>query len=140
MSNVSKLKKDVGAGNLGNKSATEILPPDWRHLPFFAYSALIIGSFGEVSNSQNIQVAHKCIPSDQEGSYQWMRKEIDLIKKINKKASSCHHVIVYSDLPGAEHSKDHYLKKIKNFLTDSKQNGGKRKIDMYIYYIYDTFT
>ena len=123
---MSKLKKDVCSGDLGNTSATEILTPDWRHLPFVAYSALIIGSFGEVPDSQIIQVAHKLIPSDQEGSNQWMTKEIDLIKNMNKSSSHCRHVLVCSERPRAENSKDYYLEKIKNFLTDSKQNGGKR--------------
>ena len=68
------------------------------------------------------------VPSDQEGSNQWMKKEIDLIKKMSKKASRCHHVFVYSELPRAEHSKYNYLEKIRNFLTNCKQDGGKRDI------------
>ena len=79
-------------------------------------------------DSQTIQVAHKLIPSDQEGSNQWMKKEIDLIKKMSKKASRCRHVFVYSELPRAEHSKYYYLEKIRNFLTNCKQDGGKRDI------------
>ena len=125
---MSKLKKDVCSGDLGNNSATEILTPDWRHLPFVAYSALIIGSFGKVPDSQIIQVAHKLIPSDQEGSNQWMTKEIELIKELHEKIPRCNHVLVCSDHPGSEHSKDYYLEKIRNFLTNCKQDIGKRDI------------
>ena len=96
---------------------------------------LIIGSIGEVSDFKTIQVAHKIIPSNQEGSNQWMKKEIDLIREMDEKNPYCHHVLVCSDLPGNEHSKDYYLEKIRNFLTDCKQNGGKRDI----FYIDDTY-
>ena len=128
-SQLSKLKKDINSdGDLGNDTATGLFNPTWRQLPPGTYDVLIIGSFGEVSDSQTIQVVHKRIPSDQEGSNQWMKKEIDLIKKMSKKASRCHHVLVYSEHSGAEHSKDYYLEKIKNFLTNCKQDGGKRDI------------
>ena len=127
---MSKLKKDVisdGTGDLGNDTATGLYNPTWRQLPFVTYDLLIIGSFGEVSDSQTIQVAHKLIPSDQEGSNQWMIKEIDLIRKLHEKNPHCY-VLVCSDLPGTEQSKDYYLEKIKYFLTNCKQDGGKRDI------------
>ena len=129
---MSKLKKDVisdGTGDLENDTATGLYTPDWRHLPPVTHDVLIIGSCGVFSDSQTIQVAHKLIPSDKEGSNQWMTKEIDIIRKICEKSPRCHQVLVCSDLPGSEHSKDYYLEKIRNFLTDYKQDGGKR--DMY---------
>ena len=119
-----------GTGDLGNDTATGLYNPDWRQLPPGAYDVLIIGSFGEVSDSQNIQVAHKLIPSDQERSNQWMIKEIDLIRELNERDRESYLVLVCSDLPGTEQSKDYYLEKIKYFLTDCKQNGGKG--DIYI--------
>ena len=88
---------------------------------------MIIGSFGEMSDSQTIQVAHKLAPNDQEGSDQWMTKEIDLISGLYKTSPRCHHVFVYIDFPEAEHSKDYYLEKIRNFLTHCKQDKGKRE-------------
>ena len=130
---MSKLKKDVnsdGTGDLGNDTATGLYTPDWRKLPPSTHDVLIIGSFGEVSDSQNIEVAHKLIPSNQDESNQWMTKEIDLIREMRKKNPRCHQVLVCSDLPGAENSKDYYLEKIRNFLTDRKQNTGKRDIYM----------
>ena len=130
---MSKLKKDVnsdGTGDLGNDSATGLYTPNWRQLPPVAHDTLIIGSFGEMSDSQTIQIAQKFIPSNQEGSKQWMKKEIDLIREMDEKNPSCHRVLVCSDLPGAEHSKDYYLEKIRSFLTDCKQDKGKR--DTYI--------
>ena len=81
-----------------------------------------------MSDSQTIQVAHKLIPNDQEGSNQWMTKEIDLIRETKERARDSHHVLVCSDLPGTEQSKDYYLEKIRNFLTDCKQDKGKRNI------------
>ena len=128
---MSKLKKDVisdGTGDLENDTDTELYNPTWRQLPPGTYDVLIIGSFGEMSDSQNIQVAHKLIPSDQEGSNQWMTKEIDLIRELNEKDRESYLVLVSFDLPGKEQSKDYYLEKIKYFLTDCKQNGGKRDI------------
>ena len=118
-----------GTGDLENDTATGLYTPDWRHLPPGTRDLLIIGSFGEMSDSHTIQVAHKLIPSDQEGSNQWMTKEIDLIKKMCEKNPCFQQVLVCSDLPGTEHSKDYYLEKIRNFLTDCKHDGGKR--DMY---------
>ena len=130
---MSKLKKDVisdGTDDLKNDTATGLYTTDWRQLPPGTHDVLIIGSFGEVSDSQNIEVAHKLIPSNQEESNQWMTKEIDNIREMHKKNPRCHQILVCSDFPGAEHSKDYYLEKIRNFLTNCKQDGGKR--DIYI--------
>ena len=93
---------------------------------------MIIGSFGEVSDSQTIQVAHKRIPSDQEGSNPWMTTEIDLIMKLHEKAPHCDQIVPCFDHPGTEYSKDYYLKEIRSFFTNCKQNSGKR--DTYILY------
>ena len=126
---MSKLKKDSNSdstGDLGNDTATGLYTPTWRMHPSSTYDFLIISSYGEMSDSRSIQVAHKLKPSDQERSNQWKTKEIDLIKKLREKNPHCHHVLVCSDLPGAEHSKDYYLEKIRNFLTDCKEDGGKR--------------
>ena len=128
LSNVSKKKKDVNNGSGGNSdsnedSGTGLYTPTWRDYPIGIADVLIIGSFGEVSDSQTIQVAHKLILNDQQGH--WMTKETDLVRDIYKKDRHCHRVLVHSDLPGNEHSKDYYLEKIKNFLTNCKQDGGK---------------
>ena len=133
LSNVSKLKKEVisdGTDDSGNDTATGLYTPTWRKLPSGTYDVLIIGSCGEISDSQNIQVAHKLIPSDQEGSNQWMTKEIDLIRELNERDRQSYLVLVCSDLPGTKQSKDYYLEKIRNFLTNCKQERGKR--DTYI--------
>ena len=99
---------------------------------FTKYDLLIIGSFGEVSASQTVQVAHKLIPSDQEGSNQWMTKEIDNIMKLHEKSPHCDHIFPCFDLPGTEISKDYYLEEIRSFFTKCTQNSGKR--DTYILY------
>ena len=128
LSNVSKLKKEVisdGTGDIENDTATGLYNPTWRNLPSGTFDVLIIGSCGEISDSQNIQVAHKLIPSDQEGSNQWMIKEIDLIRELNERDRESYLVLVCSDLPGTEQSKDCYLEKIKYFLTNCKQDRGK---------------
>ena len=99
-----------------------------RCLPSENYKLLIIGSYGEVS--EFIQVAPKIIPGDQEGSNKWMTEEISLIKEKHEKSRYCNKsdVSVYSELPGKEqHSKDYYLKEIKEFLTNCKHNKGKEK-------------
>ena len=114
---------------VGNESVTWLVTQTWRCVSLVNYNLLIIGSFGEVSDSQNIQVAHKLIPSDQEESNQWMTKEIDLIREMCEKDSFCHCVLVRSELPGTEQSKDYYLKEVRNFLTNCKQERGK--IDIY---------
>ena len=95
---------------------------------------MIIGSFGEVSDSQTIQVAHKLIHSDQEGSNPWMTKEIDLIMKLHEKGPHCDHIFPSFDHPGTEYSKDYYLKEISSFFTNCKQNSGKRTHTYYIDY------
>ena len=128
---MSKLKKDVindGTGDLGNDSPTGLYTLNWRQLPPGTYDLLIIGSFGEVSDFQTIQVAHKLIPSGQEGSNQWMIKEIDLIREMDEKNPHCYQVLVCSEHQGSEHSKDYYLEKIRNFFIDCKQDEGKGKI------------
>ena len=122
------MKKDVNNGSGGNSdsnedSGTGLYTPTWRGYPIGIADVLIIGSFGEVSDSQTIQVAHKLVLNDQQDH--WMTKETDLISEMRKKIRNCQHVIVHSDLPGNEHSKDYYLEKIKNFLTNCKQDGGK---------------
>ena len=114
---------------VGNESVTWLVTQTWRCVSLVNYNLLIIGSFGEVSDSQNIQVAHKLIPSDQEGSNQWMTKEIDLIRELNEKDRESYLVLVSFDLPGKEQSKDYYLKEVRNFLTNCKQERGK--IDIY---------
>ena len=54
-----------------------------------------------------------------------MTKEIDLIRKMFKDSlRCCHPELVYLDFPGTEHSKDYYLDKIRNFLTDCKVDKG----------------
>ena len=128
---MSKLKNDVngdGTGDSEKDTATGLINPDWRNLLPITYDLLIIGSFGNVSDSQSIQVAHKGVPSDWEGSNQWMTEEIDLIKKTHKKDSHCHIVLVYEDRPGAEKSKNYYLEKIENVFNNCEQDGGKRDI------------
>ena len=79
-----------------------------------------------MSDSQTIQVAHKLIPKDQEGSNQWMTKEIDCIREKHHKSDFCQEILVCEDLPETEQSRDYYLKKIRNFLTNCKQEKGKR--------------
>ena len=123
---MSKLEKSIDDDGTGD--ITGLVTTNWRNLPFGTYDLLIIGSLGEVSDTQIIQVAHKLIPSDQEGSNQWMTKEIELIKELHEKIPRCNHVLVCSDHPGSEHSKDYYLEKIRNFLTNCKQDIGKRDI------------
>ena len=127
-----KKKKDInnggdGVGDSNEDCATGLYTPTWRDYPIGTTDVLIIGSFGEVSDSQTIQVAQKLVLNDHEN--QWMTKEIDLIRDMYKKDRYCQHVLVYSDLPGNEHSKDYYLEKIRNFLTNCKQDESKR--DMY---------
>ena len=108
---------------MNEDSATGLYTPTWQDYPSGIYDVLIIGSFGEVSDTQTIQVAHKLVQNNQQ--YQWMTKEIDLISEMSKKDRDCQHVLVHSDFPGNEHSKDYYLEKIRSFLNNCKQNGGK---------------
>ena len=136
LSNVSTLEKETCGDDIDdfiNDSATDSFTPTWRDFKYVAYDLLIIGSFGKMSDSQTIQVAHKLAPNDQEGSSQWMTKEIDLIREIFKASPRRHLELVCSDLPGTEHSKDYYLEKIRNFLTDCKQDKGKRDISLMKY-------
>ena len=95
--------------------------PNARNLPPGSYDLLIIGSFGEVSESQTITVAQKLIPPNQTGSVQWMKDEIDLIEEKHGKAGNCHHIVSYLDHPGAQHSKFYYLEQITIFLQECKK-------------------
>ena len=108
---------------MNEDSATGLYTLTWRDYPGGIHDDLIIGSFGEVSDTQTIQVAHKLVQNNQQD--QWMTKEIDLIRDMRKKVPYCQRVLVYSDLPRAEHSKDYYLEKIKTFFTDCKQDLSK---------------
>ena len=128
-SNLSKLEKNVYSDGTNDDSEndSDLFTPTWRDFNYVAYDVLIIGSFGEMSDSQTIHVAHKLAPNDQEGSIQWMTKEIDLISGLYKTSPRCHHVFVYKDLPEAERSRDYYHEKIRNFLTHCKQDKGKRE-------------
>ena len=112
--------------NLQLQEYTSVYNPTYREHQYGKYDLLIIGSFGEVSDSQNIQVAHKLMPNGQEGSNQWMTEEINLTKKMHEIDLSCHHMLVCSDLPGNRYSKEYYLENIRNFLTNCKQYVGKR--------------
>ena len=122
-----KLKKDVNNGDViadsNEDTGTGLYSPTWRDYPIGIMNVLIIGSFGEVSDTQTIQVAHKLVLNDQQDH--WMTKEIDLIRDMKQKDTYCHYVLVQSDLPGTERSKDYYLEKIRNFLINCKQDGGK---------------
>ena len=128
LSNVSKLKKDLN--NDATYDSSEDIPsgftPTWRDIPPSTADLLIIGSFGEVSNSETIQVAHKLVPSDQEGSNQWMTKEIDLIKEMCRNDSNSEHVLVCSDLPGTKHPRIYYIEKIKTFLNVCTHDKGNQ--------------
>ena len=108
---------------MNEDTATGLYTPTWRDYPVGIRDVLIIGSFGEVSDTQTIQVAHKLVQNNQQD--QWMTKEIDLTRDMYEKDRHCHHVLVHSDLPGKEHSKDYYLEKIRSFLNNCKQDGGK---------------
>ena len=123
----------TGTSDFTEDSATGLVTRTWRDVPVVAYELLIIGSFGKMSVSQTIQVAHKLIPSDQEGSNQWMTEEIDLIRKLNEKASNCSYCTVYLDLPGNEQSKDCCLNKIRNFFTNCKEMASRWSIYSIIY-------
>ena len=127
LSNVPKLKKDVNNGDViadsNEDTGTGLYSPTWRNYPIRIMDVLIIGSFGEVSDTQTIQVAHKLVLNDQQDH--WMNKETDLARDMYKKDRDCQHVLVHLDLPGTEHSKDYYLEKIRNFFTDCKQDLGK---------------
>ena len=80
--------------------------------------------------SNAIEVAPKIIPRGQKGSNEWMTKEIGLIKEKHEQSCYCNKSDVsdYSELPGKkQHSKDYYLKKIKEFLINCKHNKGEEK-------------
>ena len=108
---------------MNEDTATGLYTPTWRDYPVGICDVLIIGSFGEVSDTQTIQVAHKLVQNNQQD--QWMTKEIDLGSEMSKKYRDYQHVLVHSDLPGTEHSKDYYLEKIRTFFIDCKQDLGK---------------
>ena len=98
-----------------------------RYLPSETYKLLIIGSYGEMFES--IQVAPKIIPSGQEGSIEWMTKDVNLIREVHERSCYCDRsVSVYLELPGKkQYSKDYYLQKIQEFLNNCKHNKGKNK-------------
>ena len=132
LSNVFKKKKDVNngddIGDVNEDSAAVLYTPTWRNLSpaCCSYDLLVIGSFGEVSDTQIIHVAHKVVLNDHQDRFnQWTTKETDLIRDMHKKVPYCKHVLVYSDLPGTEHSKDYYLEKIRTFFIDCKQDLSK---------------
>ena len=71
-------------------------------------------------------VSPKMIPNELKGTYQWRRKEIDMIKELYSRNPEKYHIrSVYSNLPGSDKSKEYYLKRIKEFFTNSTQPGGK---------------
>ena len=111
-----------------NHSLTIETRQESRYLPPIKYKLLIIGSFGEVSNS--VRVCRKNIPNDQKGSNEWMKIEIDQIREKHKKSHYCEDV---SELPGndEQHSKDYYLEEIKKFLNNCKCGKGKRNMCVY---------
>ena len=92
-----------------------------RNLPPGSYDLMIIGSYGEVSESQTITVAQKLIPPHLKGSDQWMIDEISHIEKKHNKATNCDRIISYLDHVGAQHSKFYYLEQISIFLKDCKE-------------------
>ena len=114
-----------------NHSLTIETRQESRYLPPVNYELLIIGSFGEMSNT--IFVARKCIPNNQKGSNEWMKKEIDQIREKHKKSRFCADVLVYSEFPGndKQQSKDYYLKEIEKFLNNCKCGKGKRNMCVY---------
>ena len=125
---VSKVENKVECkGSKEDKSKEESCtePDDWReHVPS-SREIMLIASFGETELSGS-QVVPKRMPGDQEGSNQWMRKEIDLIQELYRKDPECQVVFVCPDFPGTECPKDYYIEKMRQLLTDSKKSGGKR--------------
>ena len=112
--------KDSKEDKSKEESSTE--SDDWReHLPS-SREVMVIASFGEVSGFQAVP---KHIPSYQEGSNQWMRKEIDLIQELYRKDPECQVVFVCPDFPGTECSKGYYIEKMRQLLTKCKKSGGK---------------
>ena len=123
VSYVPKIGKGDGTGDLGEDTPTGLFTRTWRDPPLFTADVVIIGSFGDIS--QSIQIAKKRVPSDYEGSNMWMMKEINIIVEKMLANPYCHRVLVFSELSGNEcHSKDYYLDMIRGVLTDCKQDGG----------------
>lgn len=123
---VSKVENKVECKDKKEDKSKEdscIESDDWRDDTPNSKEVMVIASFGELSGSQAVQ---KHIPSDQEGSNQWMRKEIDVIQELYRKDPECQVVFVCPDFPGTECSKDYYIEKMKQLLTKCKKPGGKR--------------
>ena len=118
---VSKVE-NKGSKEDKSKEDSSTESDDWReHIPY-SREVMVIASFGDVSGSQAVS---KHIPYDQEGSSQWMRKEIDLIQELYRKDPECQVVFVCPDFPGTECSKDYYLEKMRQLLTKCKKPAGK---------------
>ena len=122
---VSKVENKIenkGSREDKSKEESSTESDDWRkHVPN-SREIMVIASFGEVSGFQAVP---KHIPSDQEGSNQWMRKEIDLIQELYRKDTKHQVVFVCPDFPGTECSKDYYIEKMRQLLTKCKKPAGK---------------
>ena len=122
VSNVENKVECKGSKEDKSKEETCTESDDWReHVPS-SREIMVIASFGEVSGFQAVP---KHIPSDQEGSSQWMRKEIDFIQKLCRKDTNLQVVFMCPDFPGTECSKDYYIDQMMKLLTKCKKPGGK---------------
>ena len=82
---------------------TCLLIKTWQDVSLTLYDLLIIGS-----------------------SCKDVTKEIGLLAELHKKSSYCDRVLICADPPGISHSKCYYLEEIKSYLTNCKQEKGRK--------------
>ena len=96
---------------------------EWRNLPVEPKECMIIASGGEC---QGPSVVPKQRDNTQTASdLQLLRRELDVIQEKMRQDDSYHIVQVCVDYPGIEMSRDYYLEKIKQVMTDCKQSVGE---------------
>ena len=96
---------------------------EWRKLPVAPKECIIIASGGEC---QGPSVVPKRRDNTQTGNdLQLLRRELDAIQEKMRQDDRYRIVQVCVDYPGIEMSRDYYLEKIKQVMTDCKQSGGE---------------
>ena len=98
---------------------------NWRWLPTLERECIIIGSIGDCLTPSVDAVPKLRDTSTTESEL--LKRELEAVQKKMKQDSEIKIVDVYSDIPGAQKSKEYYLKRIELLMIGCELPGGEHK-------------
>ena len=97
----------------------------WRRLPSTSRECMIIASGGECQMEGSSVVPKQRDNTLTDSDALLLRRELDVVQEKMRQQENCYLVQVCADYSGVEMSRDYYMEKIKQLMTDCKQSGSK---------------